>query len=367
MSVWDSYPTDYRAAEVCQVLNAVRAGECAALVGLSGAGKSNLMGFMEARIRGRGQPDLVLVDCNRLESGQPGGLLALLGEALGARHILSSLGELEAFVALRLRDMQAFIEMRLSDEDKLRQRGDDVLCLLLDRFDVLNGPGLPGAASLLRVLRDRFKYRLTYVTASRRPLQDRTELAELFYANTFWLGPLSGTDALWSARQYATRRGLDWPDETLRQLSTLSWGYPSLLRAACEAHAAGCALDSAALRDHPAVRRRVGEFWSDQPAPEELRLSRLEGHPWLEQASSPERIDPLALTAAEQRLLDYLRAHAGQVCLKDDLIRAVWPEDVIVSGLRDDSLAQLMHRLREKVGPQWVQTVPGRGYRYKGE
>jgi ABC-type phosphate/phosphonate transport system ATPase subunit len=49
MSVWDTYPVTYRQNEVQSILAAVRAGECAAVVGLSGAGKSNLMGFLANR------------------------------------------------------------------------------------------------------------------------------------------------------------------------------------------------------------------------------------------------------------------------------------------------------------------------------
>ena len=82
-------------------------------------------------------------------------------------------------------------------------------------------------------------------------------------------------------------------------------------------------------------------------------------------------LDPAGLTAAEQRLLETFQAHAGVVCLKDDLIRAVWPEESVAGGLRDDSLAQLVHRLREKIEPDAahptrIQTIPGRGYRYHG-
>jgi DNA-binding winged helix-turn-helix (wHTH) protein len=52
------------------------------------------------------------------------------------------------------------------------------------------------------------------------------------------------------------------------------------------------------------------------------------------------------------------------------LIHAVWPEDRIFErGIRDDSLAQIIRRLREKIepdpsSPSHVHTVPGRGYRY---
>ena len=69
-------------------------------------------------------------------------------------------------------------------------------------------------------------------------------------------------------------------------------------------------------------------------------------------------------------LLEYLQHHPDEVCSKDDLVRAVWPEDLIYErGIRDDSLAQLVRRLRVKIepdssAPRFIQTVPGRGYRY---
>jgi hypothetical protein len=352
MSGWDDYPRDYRAAEVRAVLAAVRAGECVSMIGLSGAGKSNLMGFLANRCGGKALPALHLVDCNRLggfnfpEGSQQPRIFALVGEALGSEQPAETLRALEGLVESGLTQTPAG------------------LCLLFDRFDILNDPAQDATASGLRALRDRFKYRLTYITATRRPLAARSELAELFYANTLWLGPLAPADALWSAGQYAARRGLEWDQDRLARLVDLSRGYPSFLRAACEAHAAGCGLESEALREHPAVVRRIAEFWADQPALEDMRSARLDAHPWLERVILPEQIDPVNLTAGEQRLLDYLRLHPGQVCLKDELIRAVWPEEVVTAGLRDDSLAQLVHRLRDKIGARWVQTVPGRGYRY---
>jgi DNA-binding response OmpR family regulator len=152
-------------------------------------------------------------------------------------------------------------------------------------------------------------------------------------------------------------------------LVAASGGYPALLRAMCEAHAAGVPAEAEALASHPAVKARVREFWADQPAESELLAAGLTGIAAL-MAGRPPEFDTSALTAKENALLRYFQAHAGVVCEKDDLIRAVWPEDRVQSrGLRDDSLAQLVRRLREKIepdpsNPRHVQTVPGRGYRF---
>lgn len=79
------------------------------------------------------------------------------------------------------------------------------------------------------------------------------------------------------------------------------------------------------------------------------------------------------LTAKEHALLLYLQDHPNEVCTKDDLIRAVWPADeVFETGVRDDSLSQLVRRLRVKIEPdpsrpRFIHAIPGRGYRFTPE
>jgi hypothetical protein len=243
------------------------------------------------------------------------------------------------------------------------------LGLLIDRYDALSMQEQQLCAAPLRALRDSYKYDLAYVLATRRPLDTEDELAELFYAHTLWLGPLSPSDAWWSVGTYALRRGLGWDENTFSRLIELSWGYPSLLRACCEARAAGASLDLEAMRSHPAVQRRVQEFWASQPSAEGIHRSGLRGHPLLR--DGPTAVDAASpdLTASEHHLLAYFQAHPGEVCEKDALIAAVWPEDRVTGGLRDDSLAQLVRRLRQKIetdaaNPRHILTIPGRGYRY---
>ena len=355
MSSWDSYPSDYRSKEVQAAVQALRAGECASFLGLSGSGKSNLLGYLAHR-----QPvescRMLLVDCNRLSELSTNGLFRLvrqlLGEQVAPPDEAERLGKAAALERAVARQLQAAPAM----------------CLLFDRFDAL-GESDRAIFGNLRALRDAHKYQLTYLTATRRPLEPHSELAELFYANTFWLGVLSESDSRWNIARYAARKGLDWDETATARILDLSRGYPSLLRAVCEAYAAGAALDAASLVDHPAVARRLEEFWSDHPTDEELRLCGLADHPLLNLGRSPAQLDLSQLTAKEHLLWQYLQAHPGQVCDKDDLIRAVWPEDRIFErGVRDDSLAQLVRRLREKVepdpsNPRRIQTVAGRGYR----
>lgn len=368
--MWDQYPDHYRANEVQTILRSVCAGDCAAVVGLSGSGKSNLLGFLANRIASpSGCPAWVLVDCNRMLNASNAGFMFLLLLALSpdqARQCRPEDGHQEIF-----RVIDGLISARIST--------DGSLCLLMDRFDsLLNLDDFRLIANGLRALRDQYKFRLTYVISSRRRLKSDNELAELFFDHIVWLGPLQPEDARWSARRdadrYQSSTGSDreWNDETINKLVALADGYPSLLRAVCRAYADGGELDADSLYHHPAVQLRINEFWADNPDPEILEWSGITGVRWLMEgrpvgSEKDARVDPL-LTEKEALLLDYFQRHAGVVCQKDELIRAVWPEDVIFKrGIRDESLAQLVRRLRVKIEnspdqPVHIQTVTGRGY-----
>jgi DNA-binding response OmpR family regulator len=71
----------------------------------------------------------------------------------------------------------------------------------------------------------------------------------------------------------------------------------------------------------------------------------------------------IELTAREFALLDYLMSHAGRVVSRDQIIRAVWPQDFEGGSNVVDTY---VHYLREKVdrapGPPLIRTVRGVGY-----
>lgn len=352
MSIWKTYPSDYREKEVQHILAAVQAGECASVVGLSGAGKSNLMGFIANRPEIFIHPS-VLVDCNRLRQPTSDDLFRLIRRALGQGT--SAKDEFEA--------LDVLIEKRLDEND-----GN--LALLLDRFEILADDH--AIASNLRALRDTHKYQLTFVTATRRTIDPSSELAELLFGHTIWLGSLSKSDANWSINRYAQRVSQDWDLSIAIKIRELTRGYPSLLRAVCEAYASDASLELTDLQGHLAIQRRVKEFWDDSPAESDLRMAGLGGLPLLASTHSIQGFDTSQLTEKEFLLLKYFEAHPGEVCNKDALVQSVWTEDQIYErGIRDDSLAQLVRRLRVKIepdpsNPRYIQTVPGRGYQYSG-
>jgi|SRR5579859_4156009 len=358
MSPWDAFPDDYRSAEVRTIHNAVKAGECVAVVGLSGAGKSNLLGYLAARQPGNDQPRYVLVDGNRLAEPSATGFLQLMCQAV---ELASSVDpQLDALTSLEV----AMTPLLAGGLCFLLD-----LSLLLDREGhLLSGRG-QGLWGNLRALRDRHKFTVRYVVATRHQLPRDNELAELFFGHTLWLGPLSEADARWNVARFAERTGQHWGPAQVAAILAASGRYPALLRGVCEACAAGAPPTVDALAKHDAVAARLDEFWADEPEAAELAAAGLSNLPLLAGAR-PHKVDSAQLTAKEHRLLQVFEAHRGEVCEKDDLIRAVWPEDqVFESGVRDDSLAQLVRRLREKIEPdaahpRMILTVTGRGYRF---
>jgi len=80
------------------------------------------------------------------------------------------------------------------------------------------------------------------------------------------------------------------------------------------------------------------------------------------------RVDrrPVMLTPKEFALLAYLYERRGQVCSKDDIGAAVWPE--YQEGIYDYQIENLVRRLRAKLepdaaNPQLLLTLRGLGYK----
>ncbi len=74
----------------------------------------------------------------------------------------------------------------------------------------------------------------------------------------------------------------------------------------------------------------------------------------------------VALSSKEFILLAYLYEHSGQVCSKDDIAAAVWPE--YQADVYDYQVENLMRRLRTKLepdpaNPQMLLTIRGLGYK----
>lgn len=88
----------------------------------------------------------------------------------------------------------------------------------------------------------------------------------------------------------------------------------------------------------------------------------------VEVAAGVVRVDRrvVALSPKEFALLAYLYQHRGQVCSKDEIGRAVWPE--YCDGVYDYQIENLIRRLRTRIEPdpdhpQLLLTLRGLGYK----
>ena len=95
-----------------------------------------------------------------------------------------------------------------------------------------------------------------------------------------------------------------------------------------------------------------------------MRFGRLILDPEAHTASVDGR--PVELTATEFKLLVTLAERRGRVQSREDLLNEVWGYEYGGYGRTVDTH---IRRLREKLGPasEWVETVRGVGYRFKGE
>ena len=446
---WQDFPNTYRAEQVEQIAQWIAAGESGVVLGSSGAGKSNLLGFITARsdiLAGAAGVDpaslsVVYFDINSLP------LLTVAYFYRGLlQSILATADDLPPDVADALQALAnqpgdwndaffALTTLGRALELVVNQAGRRTV-LLLDRFDEACRRLDAQALNSLRSLRDRFKGRLIYVVATRhglerlRPTADFDEFYELVAGNRCRVGPMVQRDARWVADQMAERLNVSFSPQDVDRLIDVCGGLPTFLKAGCIALANGdlqsgqsMAKWTGTLLSRPEFQRNCRELWEDLDEAEQSLCIQAAGH-GAPPASKLEHtlteagllvrnngklalfspifaeyilghtpqatvnVEPaglildsktgvvvrngsvldIELTDHEDRLLGYLLSRADEICTKDEIMAAVWPDEALVEGVRDDRLAQLIKRLRDKIEPDppkpiYVQTIRGRGYR----
>src|SRR6185295_2757234 len=78
--------------------------------------------------------------------------------------------------------------------------------------------------------------------------------------------------------------------------------------------------------------------------------------------------EQVPLTPKVFDILVTLVEHGGQVVSKDDLMKRVWPNTFVEEGNLTQNISLLRKALGETPGgPQFIETVPRRGYRFVAE
>lgn len=295
---WTQYPATFREGEVRTLAEWIGRGVSGAVVGLAGAGKSNLLGFLCGRpevLRSYLVPPsnivLVPVDLNNLPD---------LTAATFYRVILRAFYEIrdhfepepaqavaslyQAYRASRdpFLTQSALRELLLH----FRAPGGRVV-LVFDRFDDFCQNAPPPLINSLRGLRDSFKDSLCYLAGMRQEaayLPDPAALGELYElldSHVCWVGPMSATDAGQMVAQEMAGT-TDLPAEAeIEALLALTGGFPSLLKAACTwwrpaARRPDQAGWLAALLAEPGVRHRLTEIWAGLSQEEQAALGSLQ-------------------------------------------------------------------------------------------
>jgi len=76
---------------------------------------------------------------------------------------------------------------------------------------------------------------------------------------------------------------------------------------------------------------------------------------------------PVPLKPKILDLLIYLVEMRGQLVVKDDLMREVWPDTIVEENNITVSMSILRKTLNDRIDQQFIETVPRRGYRFIGE
>lgn len=338
---WETYPHTYRAREMEILAGWIRAGESGSVVGLAGAGKSNLLGFLCHQpqvmagqyLRDSFKLALVLVDLNNL----PGNDLStfyrvILRSLYEARVRLTAIEESlpEAVQALycKVEDKtDPFLSQSALREVLLMFREHGArLVLVLDPFDQFCRTVTTQVLDTLRGLRDSFKAILSYIVGLRHELaylRDPSELGELYEildTHLCWLGPMQREDARWIVNQVEEGIGRSFDDAQVGRLINLTGGYPALLRAAslwlAEVFPVPTfALWGEALLAEPSLQNRLQDLWQGLTGEEQAVLSVLSTI----LSISPEQERQKSLRQIEEKHRHALaRLEVKRVCTRTD-------------------------------------------------
>jgi energy-coupling factor transporter ATP-binding protein EcfA2 len=419
-----------------RVLTDLSGGNCAALIGLSNTGKSTLMRAlagqsaerMYAKLCGR-RAVLIYIDCNRAVAISAQGfyevVLRSLLEALADQVALDVTATLRGHhqeVTDAATAFNASLSFNLALTDLCEQLKRDLM-LLIDEFDELYTALDDRALLNLRALRDRFRDRLGYVTATVRALpvlrgaSVEDEFAEMFAQSTYPMPPLDEDQA----RQVLG--SLNLPTLSAKRIAAcleLAGGHMGLLVAAAQVVAGmesdqlGEALE--VVGQEPTPRAECLKIWNQLTAEEQeaviclgvepsaslppQQIEHLEAlgvvrdgrffSPVFEafvtrrvhgsgKAEAGVRLDPDSgdvwvddvripvLTDLEYKLLQLLHGRQDKLTDKYQIVTAVWGEGYL-DEIDDARVEKLVSRLRSKIeqdpaNPRYLITQRGRGYK----
>jgi hypothetical protein len=248
-------PEDLRKADNTYILQRVTDGDCCAVVGVSNTGKSSLLRALarrevRQRLLGEQAEDqtFVYIDFNLMLEATEQGFYELILRCLMEElaHVdpgADFLDQLQGAYRTLVAPPTAF-QISLSFSEGLTaicQGLPDNLVLLFDEFDE-PFEQIDGRAFLnLRALKDKYRQRLSFVTATNRRLsnirrgRDVDEYIELFEPFTRFLGPLEQPDVDQTIAWVAAQERYTFDDQDRQFVGHHADGHLGLLLSVCRA------------------------------------------------------------------------------------------------------------------------------------
>ena len=240
------YALHLRQADYHYVVDCVQNGTSCSIIGLSNTGKSMLLRDLVERTTDLPQT-FIYVDCNLMLAATDQGfyeaVLRSLRETLARQGVDQLLLDelLGCYETTVQADSPFLVPLGFNDAVmKACQALPGGLVLLLDEFDEAYAALASRVFLNLRALRDKYKGRLTYVTATAKPLREiRTdptieEFYELVSLNERHLGMLSRPDTQALLFSLAERRGETLDNSEIDYAWQQSGGHPGLLEAVAQ-------------------------------------------------------------------------------------------------------------------------------------
>jgi DNA-binding response OmpR family regulator len=298
-NLWAAYPATYRAREIKIMAGWISSGESGSVVGLSGCGRSNLLGFLCRRpevlqtyLLPEASPvALIQVDLNNL----PASNLSTLYRVI-LRSFYRVRDQFDPTLAQKITTL--YQENRMERDPFLPQSGLQELLVLfqaehvhvvlvLNRFDRFCQIATLQMINTLRGLRDDFKDTLCYIAGMSQEaayLPDPTilgDMYELLDNYICWLGTMNDDDAR-NLIARATRAAHASPSEAdVIAMLALTGGYPALLRAVCywwlatEKKPAHPEWVTTLLAER-SIQHRLAKIWAGLTQEEQFVLSELQ-------------------------------------------------------------------------------------------
>lgn len=307
-------PLSYRAPELSGIFRTVRAGDSCSIVAASGMAKSNLFRYLvipEVRAHYLGEKSgqfiFVTIDANEAQELNEREISDLMRERIIEACRTSKLTEpvgdsvvkLSREAAVGFRDQPTLVDY----VTHVLKEPSTQLVFVFDQFDAIYKSLEGRFFANLRAVRDRNKYRISFITFTRTPLgqlcrsPEHEEFEELFGAEVIGLGPYSKADALLLVERVSTRYGSVLPKRICERLISLTGGHPGMLKAATVAivrrqlklpreHS----IAAQTLLNDPDVFLECNNLWSSVSRAEQVCLLEVSSGQIVAGESEPERL-----------------------------------------------------------------------------